>query len=640
MLDTIRKMAKGWVATILIGLLVMSFALWGVADVFTGYGANSVASVGDKDIGYRAFQRAFQGEMRTINQRLGTPLTNQQAVAFGVPNRVLGRLTTEATVEEIAEDLELGISETRLSTVIQTDPSLRGAGGTFDRASLQYVLSQTGMSENEFVIGRKNSVLREQLADGLVGEMTVPSTYMEAFNAFQNEQRAVDYGVLAATDLPAITEPTDTDLRAFFDADKAAFKAPEFRSFDLLVIDPTIVANVDDVSDEDAKKEYEEAKNSRYGAPERRDFQQLIFPDAASAKAASTKMEGGTSFEDIVIAEKKDLADIQFGLKGKGEIIDKAISEAVFSLPLNGVSKVVEGRFGNFILRVTDIREAAALPYEEVKDQIKRDVASQNAQSEVFRLYDEVEDARAGGTTLKEISDRFGIPLRTITKVDNTGKADDGSQADLPQQGSVLADAFRTEIGDEADVVQIGQQGFAWFEVTDIVAATDRTFEDARSRVTDAWRADRLKNQLDDKAKEIVAAVKTGKSLLDQFTPLGIEVQQSEEISRAAQPEGLPAPLATAVFDGPDGYVSSINGADADTRIIFAVTSASEPAYFEEAQGNAETREQFETALQQTVLLQYVQKVQSDLGVTVNNQAIGYILGLNGEGQGQRHQGM
>jgi len=637
MLDAIRKMAKGWVAMILIGLLVMSFALWGVADVFTGYGSNTVASVGDRDVGYRDFQRAYDNAMRNFNQRLGTPLTNQQAVAFGIPNQVIGQLTTEATIAEIADDLGLGVSEDNLAKLIQSDPSLRGVNGQFDRTALQYTLGRIGMSENEFVLERRKSALRAQLADGLVGEMTVPSTYMEAINAYQNEQRTADYAVITTGDLDKLADPTDADLRAFFDKDKSAFKAPEYRSLELLVLQPETVSDPASVTDDDANAEYEQVKDTRFGAPERRNFQQLLFADKSAAQAASDKIEGGTSFEDIVAAENKDLNDIQFGLKSKSEIIDKAIAEAVFALPENGVSKVVEGRFGNFILRLTDIREEAVLPFAEVKDQIKSDIAARNAESEVFRLYDEIEDARAGGSTLKEISETFKVAVQTLDRIDREGNGADGTAVTIPEQGAVLTEVFNTDVGEEADPVQLGRTGFAWFDVTNIVPETERTFDDAKDLVSAAWRADKEKTRLDDKAAEIVAAVKVGRSLEDVMTPMGIEVTKSDDITRSTTPEGLPTSLASAVFDGPDGHVGSAAGADADQRIVFKVTSASEPAYFEEAEGNEQTKQQFSTALQQTVLRQYVQKVQSDLGVTVNNQAVGYILGLYGDNP--QHQG-
>lgn len=635
MLDTIRKYAKGWVATFLIGLLVLSFALWGVADVFTGYGSNSVASVGGNDIDLRTFQRAYESELRTAGQRLGTPITNQQAVVLGIPNRIMGQLIADATVEKIADNLGLGISNDNLNRIIQTDPSLQGATGRFNRSALQYVLTQAGMTENEFVIGREKNALRQQLADGLVGQMTVPSAYMEAFNAFQNEQRSADYIVLSASDLPELEEPSDPDLRTYFEANKATFQAPEFRSFDLLAIEPDTISDAASVSDEDARQEYESVKDTKYGAPERRDFQQLLFADATSAQAASAKIDGGMSFEDIVAAEGKELSDLGFGLKAKSEIIDEAIAEATFSLPLNGVSKVVDGRFGSFIIRVTDIRPEAVLPFDEVKEVIKKDIAARNAESEVFRLYDEIEDARAGGSTLKEIAERFKLELRNVKMLDRNGKTDDGSGPELPEQGTLLSEVFQTDIGEEADAVQLGRRGFAWFDVTDIVPERDRMFEDAKDRVIVAWRADKLKTQLDDKAAEMVKALKIGGSLADQALPLGIEVKKAEEISRSASPEGVPVSLTTAVFDGPDGHSGSTTGADAESRIVFKVTSANEPAYFEEAEGNAETRQQLAQALQQTVMMQYVQKAQTDLGVTINNQAIGYVLGLNGQGQGQ-----
>jgi len=635
MLDAIRKHAKGWVAMILIGLLVISFALWGVADVFTGYGANAVASVGDKEIDIRTFQRAYEAELRGINQRLGTPLTNQQAMAFGIPTRVLGRLTTEATIEEVAAELQLGLSSDRLAGMIQSDPSLRGPTGTFDRAMLQRALGAAGLTENEYVVSRRKAAIREQLAKGLVGEMTVPSAYMEAFNTYQNEVRDADYAVLSATDLPALVEPSDDELRSFFDANTPRFKSPEFRSFHLLVVDPASVADPSSVSDEDAMQEYEQTKETRYGAPERRNFQQLPFADAAAAAEAAAKIASGTGFDAVVEAQGKDLKNIEFGLKARSEIIDNAIGDAVFALPSNGVSGVVEGRFGNFILRVTDIRPGAILPFDEVKDQIKKEIAGRNAETEIFRLYDEIEDARAGGADLQDIAGRFSLKVRDVKLVDQSGKTDGGVQADLPEQAELLAEVFRNDVGEESEPIQLARRGFAWFEVSEIVPESERTFEVAKDRVAEAWKADKTKTQLDEKAAEIIAAVKAGGALQELLTPLGVDVAKAEGVSRSTTPEGVLPALAAAMFEGPEGHAGAANGEDAQQRIVFKVTSASEPAYFEEAEGNSDARQQLATALQETVMLQYLQKAQADLGVTVNNQALSYVLGLNGEGQGQ-----
>lgn len=631
MLDAIRSRSKGVVATILIGLLVFAFAIWGVGDMFSNYGANSVASVGSREVDIRTFQRAYNLEIQTLNQRLGTPLTNPQAAALGIPNQVLLRLTNELTLAETADDFGLGISEDELGRQIRADPALRGPTGRYDPAMLRQAISFYGMSENDFVEERRDTALGTQLTEGLIGNMAVPSTYMEAFNLYRNEERAADYIVLEASNLPPLAEPTEAELRTFFDANTAQFKAPEVRTFELIIVDAETLSNPDVISDEEALAEYESTKDTKFGVPQRRNFDQLPFGDLASAQAAAQKIADGTPFEDIVAAEEKDLSDIAFGLKGRSEILDEAIAEAVFTRGLNEVGEPVEGRFGHFLIRVTDIQEEALLPFEDVKERIKSDLAGARAETNVFETYDEIEDARAGGATLREAAERFQLPVRVVEGVDRSGNRIDGTSVDLPDRSNLLSGVFEADIGEETDPLQTGGRGFLWFELKDITPEAERPFDDVKDAVTTAWREDRQNTRLDDEAEKIVQALKSGRGLAELAEPFGVEIQSAEAIARSATPEGVPAPLARAVFEGPQGHAASVAGESAQSRIVFSVTAINEPAFFEEAAGNDQTREQLGGGLQRTLLGQYVQKVQTDIGVTVNNRAIGLVLGLNND---------
>ncbi len=631
MLDAIRSRSKGVVATILIGLLVFAFAIWGVGDMFTNYGANSVASVGSREVDMRTFQRAYNLEIQTLNQRLGTPLTNPQAAALGIPNQVLLRLTNELTLAETADDFGLGISEDELGRQIRADPSLRGPSGRYDPAMLRQAISFYGMSETDFVEERRDTALGTQLTEGLIGNMAVPSAYMEAFNLYRNEERAADYLVLEAANLPPLAEPTEADLRTFFDANTAQFKAPEARTFELVVVDAEALSKPDAITDDEALAEYEATKDTKFGVPQRRNFDQLPFSDLAAAQAAAQKIADGTPFEDIVAAEEKDVSDIAFGLKGRSEILDEAIAEAVFSRELNVVGEPVEGRFGHFLIRVTDIQEESLQPFEDVKDQIKADLAGNRAESEVFETYDEIEDARAGGATLREAAERFQLPVRVVEAVDRDGNLIDGTRIELPDRSELLSSVFEAGIGEETDPLQTGRRGFLWFELKDITPEKERPFDDVRDAVVTAWKDDKQNSRLDDEAEKIVQALKSGRSFAELAEPFGVEVQNAEAIARSATPEGVPAPLARAVFGGPQGHAASVAGETDQSRIVFSVTAINEPAFFEEAAGNDQTRQQLGSGLQRTLLGQYVQKVQTDIGVTVNNRAIGVVLGLNND---------
>src|SRR3954469_15967153 len=110
MLDSLRNMASGWIAQILLAVLVLSFAVWGVADIFTGFGQNAVARVGNADITVREFQRRYQAASQNVVQQLGQNLTPQQLAQFGLPQQVLNELVIEGGFNDAAARMGLGVA--------------------------------------------------------------------------------------------------------------------------------------------------------------------------------------------------------------------------------------------------------------------------------------------------------------------------------------------------------------------------------------------------------------------------------------------------------------------------------------------------------------------------------------------------
>ena len=171
---------------------------------------------------------------------------------------------------------------------ITDDPAFRGINGQFDPSRFQQLVRQAGFTEQRFVNEQRRQTLRHQLATAIAGEFTPPKTAAEAINRYQNEERSIDYVVLDGNKLGDIPMPTPEQLSAYFDAHKAVFRAPEYRKLVVLTVSPEEIAKTIEVSDADAKRTYE-LRQSRYTVPERRQVQQISFPNAEEADAASKR---------------------------------------------------------------------------------------------------------------------------------------------------------------------------------------------------------------------------------------------------------------------------------------------------------------------------------------------------------------
>ena len=168
---------------------------------------------------------------------------------------------------------------------------------------------------------------------------------IEALSRFQNEQRNIEYVKLDAAQAGTIDPPSPEALAAYFDDHKAQFRAPEYRKIAFVAITPDEIGKWTDVSDDDAKKLFEQRRD-RLGTPEKREVSQMVFPNADEAAAARSRIASGLSFDDLAKERGLKAADVDLGMVSKSEIIDPAMADAAFSLPTGEVSQPVQGKFG------------------------------------------------------------------------------------------------------------------------------------------------------------------------------------------------------------------------------------------------------------------------------------------------------
>lgn len=627
MLDALRKSAGGTVAKILIALLVLSFAVWGIADVFRDFGQNTLAKVGSAEITAVDFQRAYNREVQNLSRQVGQPLTGAQAAAFGVPGQVLGRVLAEATFDHVAEGMKIGISNEALVRQIHADEMFRGADGRFDRSRLQQLLFANGFSEDEYIRTRMSLARRYQIAEGLAGGARAPQTMLEAIHQYRSEERTLRYLALNADALDTSQEPGEEALNTYFNDNKTTYRAPEYRTFKMVSVDPAALAKPDDIDNEDVRRTYD-GSLARFGTPERRQVLQLTFTDKEMADAAAAKLTTGMTFDDLVAEQNLLLSDVDLGLMMRDQLIDPAIAEIAFELEEGAVSGVVEGRFAPAIVKVTKIEADTVKPFEEVKDTLRGELAAKRAEAEVLDLYDEIEDASAGGATLDEVAGRFNLTIRTVDTVARDGQNMAGKAADLPESAKLLTEVFNTEIGYETAPVQIGQRGFAWYDVKDIIGARDRTLEEVRETVVTDWKAAQIREKLAVKATEIAARLKDGVTIDTIAAELGIEAKTSDPIKRETSTTDLSAAAVAEAFKGPVGYVASAETATGG-QIVLQVATVSTAPFFAEAAEVVSLSQEMANIMETSLIGQYISGVQNTIGVDVNQAAVARAIGTD-----------
>ena len=629
MLDALRKGAGGWLAQLFIALLVVSFAVWGVSDIFTGFRSDTVASVGSTDVSIRSFQRQYDNATRQLSQQIGQPVSLEQARLFGVPGQVLGRLVAEATLNDEARRLRLGISSSTLATEIAGDPNFRGSGGTFDRNVFGQTLRSIGLTEDQYLEELRQNYVRQQIGDALIGGTTVPDGYLRALHEFRNEERSIAYVVLTPALVTDVGEPGDSDLTTYFEANKSLWKAPEYRALKVVRMAPEDLAATGDISDKDARKVYDDALATRFTSPERRKVEQIIFKDKTDADQAVAALAGGKTFDDLVAERQLKGEDVDLGLITRGKILDPKVAEAAFGLAANSVSEVIDGRFGPVMVRVTTVEPQTVRTFDEAKAEIKKELAEVRAASEIADQLDVIEDARAGGETLDEIAAKYGLKVILVPAIDKAGKDDKGNPvADLPGSTDLVAAAFESDVGIENDPIRIGPSGYVWYDVTAVTAARDRELSEVRDAVVADWKLDQVNKKLVEKAEAAKARLAKGDDIAAVAADLGVEPMTATAIKRSTPAsETLSAAAVQGAFSGPKGTAAVAAGVADQSKTVLVVTDVTLTPYVSGMPDMEQSKQQLSGQIANDLLQQYIAQLQDRLGVQINQAILQQLIG-------------
>lgn len=624
-LQTLRKGASGWIAKIFLLLLTLSFVVWGIADVFRGFGASTVATVGGTDIPAADYRNAFLEQVQRIGRSTGKGLTTEQARAFGLDRQVLNQMIADATLDEQARRLGLAVGDAQIAKEIQSNPNYRRPGAdSFEPAYFDQLLRANGLTEQRFVASEKKRALREQVIDALGDGIVAPKTLLDALHRYDGELRNVSYILVTAGAAGALPGPTDDQLKAYFEAHKVAFRAPEYRKVSVLALTPVALTAGITITDEEARAAYER-DIAHFGTPERREVQQIVFAKPEEAAEASEKIKAGTSFADIATARGLTAKDTDLGLVTKSAIIDPKIAEAAFSLADGATSGPVQGRFGIALVHVAKIEPGTTRPFDEVKAELMQEMALSKARRELLDKHDAVEDERASGATLAETAQKLGLKLQVFDAVDRSGRDPKGDAVEVPGGLEVVSGAFEAAPGVETDTVQLPQNGgFIWYETNAITPSRERTFDEAKAAVTARWTEDETAKAIEAKAKALLAKAESGTPLAQVAGEAELPIQMADALRRGRADGNFSPESLQAVFDAKDGGFGETPAAKAPGRIVFQVTKVIVPPPTE---ADARVAQDLSRQLQNDVLMQYLGGLQKQIGVQINQRVYAQSVG-------------
>ncbi|MET4032735.1 peptidyl-prolyl cis-trans isomerase D [Bradyrhizobium sp. JR7.2] len=631
MLRGMRKASSNWlgktIMAVVMGVLIISFGVWGIADIFKGFGQSTVAKVGSTEISLNEFRQTYTDRLQQISRQFGRPLTPDQARAFGLDRQVLQQTIAEAALDEEARRLGLGQSDEQIRQVIMNDPNFKGVGGSFDPNRFQAVIRNFGYTEQRYVSEQRKVSLRRQITGTIGAGLEPPKAMIDVLTRFQNEQRAIEFVRLDAAQAGTIDAPSPEALAAYFEDHKVQFRAPEYRKISFVVVSPEEIGKWSEVSDGDAKKVFDQRKD-RLGTPEKRQIHQIVFPNVAEAQAARERLAGGMSFEDLGKERGLSSSDVDLGLVTKSSL-DPAVGDAAFALPAGEISQPIQGRLGTSIVKVDKIEPGSEANYASLAGDIKREIATERARVKVNDLRDKMEDERGGGASVIDAAQKLGLTAVTIDAVDRSGRAPNGQPVtSIPQGLDVVSQAFNTDVGVDNDAISF-KGGYVWYDVLAITPSRDRNLDEVRDQVEARWRQDQIAAKLKTKATEMVQKLEQGGKLADEAAAINAKVETASGFKRDDSPAGVPASVVAAAFRTAKDGVGQTAVSGGSEVIVFRVTDIVEPAVDAASDAVKKLKDSLDRALTDEQVASYVNKLETDIGTTINQAAFAQVTGAN-----------
>ena len=527
MLNTLRKSVAGPFVKLLIGILILSFAVWGIQDIFGNY-KNSVAmEIDGNEVSLDELVNEYNYQLSAISSQLNKQISFNESMSLGIDKIAIENLIRKMILQIELNKYGINIPEEFVAQKIVNDDAFQ-SDGVFNKAKYRQLLSFSGFSEESFLISELNANKQNQLYSLIANKNHIPNTLLNIINDYNSTEKVINYIKIPKKNI-IVKTPSERELLEFYDKFKNGYRKSETRDFEALILNTDSLKNNILVSQREIQDYYSENIDS-FKVEETRDIYQFFFDDLITAEEFLVQSKN-MSFEALLDLYNLSRSDDYLGNIQKGDILDSDLAEIAFKIDAKTFSDPIDGLLGLSILYIDEIYEGYTPPLSELVSTIEEEIKLESAQSLMDDIFFSIEDDLLSGMNIQEIADKNKINLTNFSKIDINGKDFDNNDISITQNDQLLEKLFNSDIGDFIEVVET-EDSYIWIKLNAINEPYIRSFKDVRDLVT----SDMINQRLDKKEQEIIAEIEDAlinNSLSQEISEsLNIEIKKSEPFSR------------------------------------------------------------------------------------------------------------
>jgi len=543
MLGAIRRKSKGWVAYLIVGLIVIPFALFGIQDYVSRSGNTSIASVDGEEIDINLYYRELDSQQRNLQQQLGAQYS--QEIDNVLKQSIMDTMINEKLIENFANSLDMVTLDQEVRSVIQSNQAFQ-IEGVFSEDRYNQLLRLNRYTPTDYEIAQSKSLTRDQIKRNLSNSSFLSSVQTDQLNNLASQEREVSYIALTTEKYEDQISVSQSEISDYFNANKSNFL--EGRKVKVNFVELSLDnINEPENADEETLQNLFDENAELYTNPERRRAQHILVEDETLANDLLNQIKEGADFAELAKTNSVDTSsNEQGGDLGlfERDLMGVEFDEAAFSMNVGDVSDVVSTDYGYFhIIKLTEIQTETAQSFEEVREQLVALHKKKAKQKILFDLEEELANL-AYEESLDMLADQLDLEIQTSDFF--------SSGTDQYDQAFVSA-AFSegvVEEGENSDVIELDQNKFVVLSLSSLQPERQKELNEVEAQIVATLKTLGAKKLIDDLSLSIASALTSGDELTVNKLLTDNQLEWNDEgwISRATQ---LPLDITSVAFTIP-----------------------------------------------------------------------------------------
>lgn len=624
MLNSFRSFSGSITTKILLLILIASFALWGIGDMIArGPAGHTLATVGSDEITVDAFRRTFAQESENVRRQLGSNYSPELLKRLNVPQYVLQNMTQKSLLSQEAKHMGFIPDDTTVALEIRKNPLLLNSSGVFDKARFETMLRNQSMSEKAYVENLRMQLAIDKLLGSLAIDLPLTDTMLSTVQAAFNQGRTVTIYKLGGS---ASGTPKEADLEAFHKEHAELFTAPEARTVSFVRFSADSAAKAP--TDKEIR-DYYDSHTDQFATAERREVEQLLYSDEEKARDAYQQVKAGKKFEAIA----KTIQPLNAKALSLGEVDKRSIpteaADKVFALKRGEATEPVKTPFGWHIFRVVNVESEGTLPLEKARDAIIGELKQQSRDSALSDKMNQMEDALAGGSTLKEAAASMGLKVEEAGTFTRQGNTPGGSKdAQIPDLDRFVEVAFKTDEKTESSVIASKGGTYYVLRVESVAPEKLRPLAEVHAQVAQAYAEAQAMMQSADLASKIDEELARKTPAKEILSTHKLQPAASGTVYRNSKTLGgiLLLPSFTQQIFSADMNGLTAPARDKEGSYLVALVSGTAPAAADADKDLKSLKKDLSASMQEEMMLQYLRYLETQYPVSVRQDIFEQLM--------------